>query len=263
MKTRRTTTALVVGLIIAGLLTAPTAGAQTPAMVRVVHMSPGAPNVDVAVDGQRAFANLAFKAATEYAPVPAGRHNVRVTPANQAQPVVIDANLDLRASGQYTVVATGEGTAIQSLVLDDNNAPPAGQAKVRFVHASPDAPAVDIAAQGGPVLFRNVAFRGVGDYADVPAGTYTIEVRPAGQQTAVLTVPNVGLSAGQNVTIFAAGKVADQTVAAVPVAYQSSAGMPRAGAAPAAATAPVAWLAALAILVGGTRLRLAPRRTAR
>lgn len=236
-------------------------------MVRVVHMAPGAPNVDVAVDDHRAFANLAFKAATDYAPVPAGRRNVKVTPANAAQPVVIDANLDLQAGARYTVVATGEGSGIQALVLNDNiDAPPAGQAKVRLVHASPDAPAVDVAAQGGPVLFRNVAFRGVGDYANVPAGTYTLEVRPTGQTTAVLTVPNVALSSGQNVTIFAAGKAGDQTLAAVPVAYQATAQMPRTGAGLAGGTVPAFWLAGLAalvILTGGAGVRLATRRVSR
>ena len=35
-----------------------------------------------------------------------------------------------------------------------------GAAQARVVHASPDAPAVDVAVAGGPVLFSNVAFSG-------------------------------------------------------------------------------------------------------
>ena len=233
----------------------PTAEAQSPAMLRVVHMAPGAPNVDVTVNGQRAIANLAFKAASDYAALPAGSYNAKVTPAGQAQPVVIDANLNLTAGQNSTVVATGELPNIQPLVLQDNNTPPpAGQAKVRFVHASPDAPAVDIAAQGGPVLFRNVAFRTAGEYVNVPAGTYTLEVRPASQTNAVLTVPNVALSAGQNVTVFAAGKAGDGSLAAVPVAYPTAgaAGMPRTGAGTSAASESLGLLAAAALVLLGS-----------
>lgn len=256
--------ALAAVLLVTGTPTTREVQAQATAMVRVAHMAPGAPNVDVTVNNQRAFANLAFKSATQYAALPAGSYNAKVTPAGQTQPVVIDANLTLQAGQAITVVATGELPTIQPLVLQDNNAPPpAGQAKVRFVHASPDAPAVDIAVQGGPVLFRNVAFRGVGDYAAVPAGTYTLEVRPAGQAAAVLTVPNVSLSAGQIVTIFAAGKVADGSLAAVPVAYQAQPTMPRTGAAPAAGNGAALWLlvaAASVLAAGGMTLRLAALR---
>ncbi len=52
--------------------------------------------------------------------------------------------------------------------MDDNAAPVAGMAKVRFLHASPDAPAVDIAVAGGPVLFPDVAFKEHAGYASVP-----------------------------------------------------------------------------------------------
>lgn len=259
-------TTLAAGVVAMTLATAPRANAQSTAMVRAVHMAPGAPNVDIAVDGQRAFANLAFKAATDYAPVPAGQRNVKVTPAGATTPVVIDANLNPQAGQQLTVVATGELPNIQPVVLTDNNtAPPAGQAKVRFVHASPDAPAVDIAVQGGAVLFRNVSFRGVGEYANVPAGAYTLEARPAGQTTAVLTVPNVTLSAGQIVTLFAAGKAGDGSLSVVPVVYQSSqaAGMPRTGAAPVDTAGTLPWLAAfaaLAIAATGFGLRRVARR---
>lgn len=138
----------------------PNTSAQSTTTVRAVRMAPGAPNVDITVVGQRAFAALAFKAATTYAAVPADQRNVRVAPAGATNPVVIDVNLNPQAGQQLTVVATGELPGIRPLVLpDDNSASPGGQARVRFVHAAPDAPAVDIAVQGGPVLHRRVPQR--------------------------------------------------------------------------------------------------------
>ena len=189
------------------------------ARVRVVHASPDAPAVDVWVDGSVAFSNAPFKGITDYATLAPATYNVQVTPTGATEPVVIDADLTLEASTDYTVVAVGLLADIEPLVLIDNNsAPAAGKAHVRFVHASPDAPAVDIAvADGGPVLFSNVEFKGVGDYLPVDAGTYDLEVRLAGTETVALEVPGVALADGTVYTIFAMGLAGgDPALEAVP-----------------------------------------------
>jgi LPXTG-motif cell wall-anchored protein len=176
------------------------------ARVRVVHASPDAPAVDVWVNGSVAFSNAPFQGITDYAALDAGSYQVQVTPTGASEPIVIDATLDLAASTDYTVVAVGELANIEPLVLVDNNAAPAeGKAHVRFVHASPDAPEVDIAVTGGPVLFPNIPFKGVGDYSPVDAGTYDLEVRLAGTETVALSVPGVQLNEGTVYTIFAMG----------------------------------------------------------
>ncbi|MFN2224905.1 MAG: DUF4397 domain-containing protein, partial [Anaerolineae bacterium] len=157
-------------VLVLSLALATSAMAQSDmARVRVVHASPDAPAVDVWVDGSVAFSNAPFKGITDYAELSPAAYQVQVTPTGATEPVVIDANLDLAAGTDYTVVAVGLLDNIEPLVLVDNNsAPAAGKAHVRFVHASPDAPAVDIAvANGGPVLFSNVPFKGVGDYLPV------------------------------------------------------------------------------------------------
>lgn len=191
--------------------------ADGKAMVRVVHASPDAPAVDVWVNGAVAFSNTPFKGITSYAALDPGSYQVQVSPAGATSPIVIDATLDLKADTDYTVVAVGKLAAIEPLVLVDNNSiPAAGKAHVRFVHASPDAPAVDIAVKGGPVLFSSVPFKGVGDYLPVDAGTYDLEVRLAGTTTVALEVPGVKLDAQTVYTIFAMGLAGDNTLTAVP-----------------------------------------------
>ncbi|MGC9334930.1 MAG: DUF4397 domain-containing protein [Anaerolineae bacterium] len=195
-------------VLVLSLALATSALAQSDmARVRVVHASPDAPAVDVWVNGNVAFSNAPFKGVTDYASLAAGSYQVQVTPTGATEPVVIDANLDLAGGTDYTVVAVGLLADIEPLVLVDNNsAPAAGKAHVRFVHASPDAPAVDIAvANGGPVLFSNVPFKGVGDYLPVDAGTYDLEARVAGTTTVALSVPGVQLNEGTVYTIFAMG----------------------------------------------------------
>ena len=50
----------------------------------------------------------------------------------------------------------------------------AGTAKVRVLHASPDAPAVDVYADGAAVL-TNVAYGVISGYLEVPAGDHHIQ----------------------------------------------------------------------------------------
>lgn len=240
-----------------------TAMAQTgKARVRVVHASPDAPAVDVLVNGGKAFTNAPFKGIAQYASLDAGSYQVQVVPTGASEPVVISATLALKAGTDYTVVAVGKLADIEPLVLEDNNsAPSAGKAHVRFVHASPDAPAVDIAVKGGPVLFKNVAFKGVGAYLPVDAGTYDLEVRLAGTTTVALSMPGVKLDAGTVYTIFAMGLASGQpALAAVPsVDATAPHGLPVTGA---PMTASVMWLVMLAValvaIVGGVALRLRP-----
>ena len=144
-----------------------------------------------------------LKGATHQAHMPAWMR-VTYTP----KPTVLEANLTLEAGKDYTVAAAGELATIAPVVLVDNNsAPAAGNAHVRFVHLSPDAPNVDIAVTGGPILFPNVPFKGFAGYAPVPAGTYDLEARIAGTNTVALALPGVVLEAGKIYTIFAVGKV--------------------------------------------------------
>jgi LPXTG-motif cell wall-anchored protein len=251
---------VLTAVLVLSLALATSALAQSGmARVRVVHASPDAPAVDVWVNGSVAFANAPFKGITDYAALAPATYNVQVTPTGATEPVVIEADLALAANTDYTVVAVGLLADIEPLVLVDNNsAPAAGKAHVRFVHASPDAPAVDIAVTGGPILFSNVPFKGVGDYLPVDAGTYDLEARVAGTTTVALSVPGVQLNEGTVYTIFAMGLAGggEPALTAVPsVDAVAPAQLPQTG-----GQVPSLWLVAtvvagFALIAGGLLLR--------
>jgi hypothetical protein len=178
------------------------------ARVRVAHLSPDAPAVDVWVDGAMAFENLAFEQISDYATLPAGSYLVEVVPSGATTPVVISATLDLKANMDYTVAAVNDLANIEPLVLeDDNTLPMSGKAHVRFVHASPDAPAVDITLPDGTAIFSNIAFKEVGTYTPVDAGSYDLEVRPTGTDTSVLDLEGIMFGSLKVYTVFATGFV--------------------------------------------------------
>lgn len=192
---------------------------QPVSKVRVAHLSPDAPAVDVWVDGAKVLTNVPFKAVSVYLDVPSGMRNVKVTPAGTTTPVVINADLNLTANTAYTVAATGllGQNNLVPVVLVDNLTTVKGFAQLRFMHASPDAPGVDVAVVSGATLFNNVTFRESSGYISVGAGTYSLSVKIAGSGAEALQVNGQALSAGVNYTIFAVGLAGNGTLVALPV----------------------------------------------
>jgi hypothetical protein len=193
--------------------------------VMVVHASPDAPAVDLLVNNTVVASGLAFPNSTEYLTVGAGIQNVKVRVAGSST-TVIDANLPITGGTSYSVFAADSVARLAPLVLtDDLSAPAAGKAHVRFVHLSPNAPAVDIALQGGAVVFSTVAFKGNTAFTPLNAGTYNLEVRVAGTSTVVLSLPNVTFADGGIYTVFARGFVngtGDQALGARTIVNKAS-----------------------------------------
>lgn len=194
-------------LVVAAPVLAQDSGQQ--AQVRVAHLSPDAPNVDVYLNGEPvdALQNVPFGTVSSYLPVPAGSQQVTVYPAGDTSQAVIDTSVDLAASQAYTIGAVGsvaEGTLQPMVYQDDLTAPGAGNAKVRAVHAVPGAGAVDVATASGTTLVEGLEFPNASPYAEVPAGDYTVLVNAAGTDQALIS-QDASVESGANYSAFATG----------------------------------------------------------
>ena len=139
----------------------PTGPENLPATanVKVVHASPDAPGVDLLVDDKVAGSNLTYPNNTGYLEVTKGTRNVKVNVAGTST-TVVEANLDLEADINYSVFATDAVANLTPIVIqDDLSAPTSGNAHARFIHLSPNAPAVDITLTDGTVVFGNIKFQ--------------------------------------------------------------------------------------------------------
>jgi hypothetical protein len=81
-----------------------------------------------------------------------------------------------------------------------------GHAQLRVVHASPDAPNVDVLVDGKIVL-TNVAYEAASNYLTVSAGSRKIEVRATGSSQDVINA-TVSLTRNKYYTVLAVDKVA-------------------------------------------------------
>lgn len=175
--------------------------------VLVTHASPDAPGVDLLVDNSKVnSAALNFPSNTGYLTVDAGVRNIKVNVAGTTNSV-INADITLDKDKSYSIFAVDAVSKISAIALEDDlTAPAAGKAHVRFVHLSPDAPAVDVAvASTGAVVFSKKAFKEATGFTPLNAGTYNLDVRVAGTTTVALVLPAITLEAGKIYTVFAKG----------------------------------------------------------
>ena len=202
-------------LVLDGATASTVYDAASGADIRVVHNAADAPAVDVLLDNVAAISNLAFPdvaPAVGYANVGEGPVNVKVVPAGaQADAAVITADLDLMRGAQYTVLAVNSLSAIEPLVLADDNRGLATAAKLRVVHGSTLAGPVDVYAvapgagigNSTPAL-SNVPFKANSGYLQLAEGSYDLIVTPAGNPSIQAIGPlTVSLQAGSVYTVVA------------------------------------------------------------
>lgn len=204
MKSKHSLILLVLALFALFSISALPASADDNALVRVVHASPGAGNVDVFVDGIKLLDNFQFGTVTDYVPVPAGSHTVQVAPAGKGiDAAVITQTLSINAGTVYTVAALGTTSTGFSLgAFVDNNRVSPGRAKVRLYHFSPDAGPVDVSI-GEHKLIAGLIYRQVSNYLTIPAGTFTYNV--AATQAKAIVPLAATLGPNTVTSIFAVG----------------------------------------------------------
>jgi MYXO-CTERM domain-containing protein len=152
--------------------------------VRAIHASPDAPAVNVLVNGGIAFpANpISFGQVSPTASLPAGTYDVGVAVA-PGSTQIYGESFTLPAGASATIVAAGQltppagGNAFDLIPFIDDNTQSPGAARIRFIHASPNTPAVSITLPDGSPLFSNVSYGTSGGYISVPGGTYNLQAR--------------------------------------------------------------------------------------
>lgn len=154
-----------------------------PARIRVIHLSPDAPPVDVYVNGGSvpAVAGLKFMRNTDWLTVPAGRYDFDVAPAGTeiGNAVIRVRGLELGAGRIYTVAAIGNVANIRGIALEETAAE-AGKIRIRAVHAGDGVGPVDVQALAPPaaptVLDRQITFGNAGENRTLPPAAYFIGV---------------------------------------------------------------------------------------
>ncbi|MFN4257075.1 MAG: DUF4397 domain-containing protein, partial [Saprospiraceae bacterium] len=195
------------------------------ASVQIIHNSPS-PTVDIYINGQRTITNFAFRTAAGFLSLPAERDlriSVAPAPSSSVNDAIFNTTLNLdevnSLSSSYVVTAAGvvgnSGATAFNLFVKENARETANNANnvaIQVFHGVTDAPEVDVILPNGTVLFDNISFGEYSDYVFVPAGTYTLYLTPANDNSTVLAAyilnaqDPLGIPVnGGALTVFASG----------------------------------------------------------
>ncbi|AVT33747.1 cell wall protein [Plantactinospora sp. BC1] len=189
--------ALGLGLGLATSVVGP-AGATAPVgYVRLAHLSPDTPAVDVYLgpaDGTtepQVFRAVGYGVLSPYLPLPTGPYAVamRRAGAPSGDPPVLTTGVSVKPGGAYTVAGVGRYAELGLKVLDDDlSAPADGRAKVRVVQASVRAPVIDVTVAAGPRIAEAVPFATTTPYQQVEPGRSTLRVSATGARATTADV---------------------------------------------------------------------------
>jgi len=160
---------------------APAAASSGSGWLRLAHLSPNTPAVDVylySFHNSRALIvvhHVAYGTISGYQKVPAGEYTVamRAAGAPASSAPVISTTVNITPGGAYTVAGMGPAKGLRLQVLHDRLTTPNGKALVRIIQASLRQHHVTVRA-GHSVIARNVAFASVTPYKVVSPGTWNV-----------------------------------------------------------------------------------------
>ncbi len=176
--------------------------------VRVLHAVPDAPNVDIYANDKLIVENLAFGELTKYLPVPEGTYTISLYATGDKSKPVLQNTLTINKDKIMTIAAANTVNNITLIAIPDTTMKnETNKSVIRFMHLSPNAPAVDITLPDGTIIFSNISYEQLTQYVEVEPTNYNLQVRVAGTSNVVLTVPNVKLEPNRAYTIYAIGLV--------------------------------------------------------
>jgi hypothetical protein len=207
-------TGLLLATIVVALaapLTRGIAQAQSAeARVRFLHAVPGAPAMDVYLDGVPVVARLAFGEVTPHLNVSGTEHQVTLRPSGAASdaPALLEVAVPLVPSLAFTVVVQGTAGAPEAALYEDILDPiDPGMARLTAISAIADAPPLDVLTTAGGPLLQGVSYGVQFGTVNIGAGLQSLVMVPAGGavESAVVTVGDVPLASGTLYTFVALG----------------------------------------------------------
>ncbi|ASS76427.1 hypothetical protein CIG75_16660 [Tumebacillus algifaecis] len=176
------------------------------ARVRFFHASPDTPGVDIVVDGKKVAEDVDFEGISNYFPLTPGRHRVQVFPYGKQVGALIDTTFNAKPNQSYSIVIADYFKNVRPIIIEDEpKKTKPGFARVKFVHLSPNTPAVDVGLVSGKVLIGHLTYKEKSPYLQVAPGRRDLELRLAGKKDVVLRLPKMRFDPNITYTIYIVG----------------------------------------------------------
>ncbi|AJA47574.1 hypothetical protein CPAST_c14990 [Clostridium pasteurianum DSM 525 = ATCC 6013] len=174
--------------------------------VRALNASPNTPAVDIYLNDTKLVENLSYQEFTEYLSVTPGNYTVKIYPAGSTENLIFSENVTIPPTTISTTSIVGINPDISLVTAAEPKGPMIpGKLFLRFANLSPNSPNMNLTLANGTVLFRNVPFKGVTDYASLNPGIYHFQLRDASTNRVLLDAPNIRLRGNRFYSIYSVG----------------------------------------------------------
>jgi hypothetical protein len=184
--------------------TSPALAAPADGYVRLAHLSPDTPAVDVYLYSQGkktpklVIKHVGYGALSPYQKLGTGSYTVAMRPADAAagSKPVLSADVKVEAGNAYTVAGMGPYKGIKLQVLEDSSTLNEGNAGIRVLAASLKSQKIDVKARG--LEIKGLDFAAISEYQQAKAGPSTVKVNGTADSS---TSAKLDLAAGSLYTV--------------------------------------------------------------
>lgn len=176
-KTAAVVGVLVCQLLLGGYLLAGLASASPSGYLRLAHLSPDAPRVDVYLEGPSGdepttVPGVGYGVVSDYLTLPPGTYTVAMRPEGTSPSAPAAVSTDVRVESGKAVTVAGMGALADlhlEVLVDDLSQPAPGTAAVRVIQASANLGTAALSV-GGRQLATSAVLGDTTSYADLPVG---------------------------------------------------------------------------------------------
>lgn len=184
-----------------------TTSSESFAKIRVLHASPLTAPLDILVNDEPVWRDLRYTNSSVYMETEQMDLQISIYQTGSTNSPILSTMIQLNPNTIYTLAIAGNRDNIQLIVIEDDPSVPQSEAKLRFWHLSPNAPAVDIGVKKGDVVFSDISFSALSEYLGLTPMTIDLEVRLAGTKEVVLPLNRVSLKPDLAYTVVAVGNI--------------------------------------------------------
>lgn len=175
--------------------------------IRFLHSATSSPDVDIYINDRLTIPGLKYREFTDYINLKPGTYNIKVYPFNNTSDLLLDTNIkiDPKTITTASIYSKDKKLALFPLKETPLNIPTQGKPKIRIAHFIENIPPIDVYLSNGTLLYKNLNFKDLTKYIELPPNTYIIDIKLANTDISMLYVPNIHINKDNYYTLYLVG----------------------------------------------------------
>jgi hypothetical protein len=180
--------------------------------IRFLHTASDITDVDITINNKMFAKNVSYLTCTDYFPIHEGEHQVDIYPSGSTADPLFCQLVSVSAGKSNTIAIFTELNQANLIPYLNQPEVPIGEAKVRFLHLSPNCPSLDIAVKDRDVIFSDLSFTSSTEYLGLMPMTVNLEARESGTNNVLFPMPKSKFLPNKAYTLVLVGKDIEREV---------------------------------------------------